>query len=313
MERTENYMICRRLFNSIFMKDRIILLLIYLTAFAVGLFIGDSYVDFSLLGKSAMIVFSAVIVIWLFSFIADNSSVFDPYWSVAPVFFTLFYWISSYGITLPFSGTWYTSVRFILILALVTLWGVRLTFNFLRGWQGMKHEDWRYVNFRKKTGVMYWVVSFLGIQLFPAVMVFMGCLSIWVSLTAGMNSMNLLDILGIVVTGTAIWLETTADKELHEFTRQNPERGKTIQTGLWSVSRHPNYLGEILFWWGLYFFALAANPDHWWVIIGPIAMTLMFVFISIPMIEKKLMQSKTDYQEYRKKVPMLLPFRLFKN
>ena len=294
------------------MKDRLILLLIYITAFSVGLFVGNSYTEFSLIMKSAMIVFATVIVIWLFSFIADNSSVFDPYWSVAPVFFTLYYWISFAGWSLPVSGSWFSTVRFVLILSLVTLWGIRLTYNFLRGWKGLKHEDWRYVNFRMKTGFLYWVVSFIGIQLFPAIMVFAGCLSVWVVLTSGIRPMNLLDVLAILVTGIAIWLETRADKELHQFVQQNQEKGKTIRTGLWSISRHPNYLGEISFWWGLYLFALAANPNYWWVIIGPIAMTLMFVFISIPMIEKRLMERKNDYPEYRKKVPMLLPFRFSK-
>ena len=291
------------------MKDRLILLLIYLTAFAVGLFIGNSYTEFSLIMKSAMIVLATVIVIWLFSFIADNSSVFDPYWSVAPIFFTVYYLISVKGFSLITPGSWFILVRIALILVLVTIWGVRLTWNFFRGWQGLKHEDWRYVNFRNKTGFLYWVVSFLGIQLFPAIMVFMGCLSIWVSLTAGTRPMNLLDIAGILVTGMAIWLETSADKELHQFVQQNQEKGKTIRTGLWSISRHPNYLGEISFWWGLYLFALAANPSYWWVIIGPLTITLMFVFISIPMIEKRLMERKNDYPEYRNKVPMLLPFR----
>jgi len=292
------------------MKDRLIILLIYITAFTVGLFVGNSYTDFSVIMKSAMIVLAAVIVIWLFSFIADNSSVFDPYWSVAPIFFTVYYLISVKGFSLITPGSWFTLVRIALILVLVTIWGVRLTWNFFRGWQGLKHEDWRYVNFRMKTGFLYWVISFLGIQLFPAIMVFMGCLSIWVSLTAGTQPMNLLDIAGILVTGMAIWLETRADKELHQFVQQNKEKGRTIKTGLWSISRHPNYLGEISFWWGLYLFALAANPSYWWVIIGPLAMTLMFVFISIPMIEKRLMERKQDYPEYRKKVPMLLPFRL---
>jgi len=290
------------------MKDRLILLFIYLTAFSAGLFIGASYAGFTLIMKSAMIVFAAVLVLWLFSFIADNSSVFDPYWSVAPIFFVLYFWISSYGFKLSGSGYWFTNVRFVLLLVLVTIWGVRLTYNFLRSWRGLKHEDWRYVDFRKKAGFLYWVVSYLGIHLFPSIMVFMGSLSIWAALTAGVRPMNFLDIPGILFTGIAIWLEARADKELHQYVQQNPEGGKTIKTGLWAISRHPNYLGEITFWWGLYLFALAANPSYWWVIIGPVIITLMFVFISIPMIEKRLTERKNDYADYCRKVPMLLPF-----
>jgi steroid 5-alpha reductase family enzyme len=164
------------------------------------------------------------------------------------------------------------------------------------------------VDFRKKAGFFYWVVSYLGIHLFPSIMVFMGSLSIWVVITAGIRPINFIDIPGILFTGIAIWLEARADKELHQYVQQNPEGGKTIKTGLWAISRHPNYLGEITFWWGLYFFALAANPLYWWVVIGPIIITLMFGFISIPMIEKRLMERKSDYADYCRKVPMLLPF-----
>jgi steroid 5-alpha reductase family enzyme len=294
------------------MKDRLILLLIYIAAFSVGLFVGNSYTGLPLIMKSAMMVFVTVLIIWLFSFIADNSSVFDPYWSVAPSFYTLYIWISYYGFKLAGSDFWFTNARVVLIFTLVTFWGIRLTYNFLRNWRGLKHEDWRYVNFRKKAGFLYWVVSFLGIHLFPAIMVFLGCLSIWVALTAGVRPMNFLDMTGILFTGIAIWLEAKADKELHQYILQTPEGGKTMKTGLWANSRHPNYLGEITFWWGIYLFALAANPSYWWVIIGPVTITLMFVFISIPMIEKRLMERKNDYADYCRKVPMLLPFRPFK-
>jgi steroid 5-alpha reductase family enzyme len=288
-------------------KDRLTLLFIYIASFAVGIFVGNSYFGLGILGRSALIIFATVLVIWLFSFISDNSSVFDPYWSVAPAVFIIYFWYSEFG--LSFHAPWFTLVRFILLFVLVTWWGTRLTFNFLRGWKGMKHEDWRYVNFRKTTGVMYWAVSFLGIQLFPAFMVYTGCLSIWTALTAGVRAMNLFDILGILITGMAIWLETKADRQLHDFAHAHKGEGKTIDTGLWSISRHPNYLGEISFWWGLWFFAFAANPQYWWVIIGPVAMTLMFVFVSIPMIEKRLLERKSDYAGYRKRVPMLLPFK----
>jgi steroid 5-alpha reductase family enzyme len=289
-------------------KDQLILLIIYIVSFSIGLFIGNSYLEFGLIGKSAIIVFSAVIVIWLFSFLLNNSSIFDPYWSVAPVVFLVYYGGNASGMWHLVYGNWFTSVRFVLLLILVFVYGVRLTWNFLRNWRGLKHEDWRYVDFREKTGSLYWVVSFLGIHLFPAIMVFMGTLSILVAVTAGIRPVNLLDMLGITLTGTAILLEAKADKQLHEFVANNKEEGKTMDTGLWSVSRHPNYLGEMSFWWGLFFFALAANPSYWWVLIGPLSITLMFIFISIPLIEKRLLNRKKDYAEYCKRVPMLFPF-----
>jgi steroid 5-alpha reductase family enzyme len=290
-------------------KDHLILTGIYIAAFATGIFIGSSYTELGLFGKSTLAVIATVLVIWLFSFLTDNSSVFDPYWSVAPVVFLLYFRFQASGFSLQASGDWFTNVRFILLFVLVSIYGARLTYNFLRGWKGLKHEDWRYVDFRKNTGNMYWTVSLLGIHLFPAFMVLIGTLSLWVSITKGVRPMNIMDIVGLAATGLAIFLEARADKQLHQFVKSNKEEGKTMDQGLWSVSRHPNYLGEMSFWWGIYFFALAANPGYWWVIIGPLAISVMFVFVSIPMIEKRLMVRKKDYAEYRKKVPMLIPFR----
>jgi steroid 5-alpha reductase family enzyme len=81
-----------------------------------------------------------------------------------------------------------------------------------------------------------------------------------------------------------------------------------LTSGLWAYSRHPNYFGEVLFWWGLYLFAVAAEPAFWWAIFGPLAMTMLFIFISVPMMEKHLMERKPCYAESRAGVPKLFPW-----
>lgn len=292
------------------LKERLVLLGIYVAAFAVGIFIGNSYMDLNVLGKTMMAIFAIVLILWLFSFLSDNSSIFDPYWSVAPPILMLFMIYQANEGTFLNSAYWTTHLRVVLILILVTIYGVRLTYNFLRGWEGMHHEDWRYQDLRQKTGMMYWTVSFLALHLFPATMVFLGSLSIWVAVSQDGQSLGILDIVGMGVAGMAIYLEAKSDKQLHDFVKSNKEPGKTMDQGVWSISRHPNYLGEMSFWWGLYFFALATNPAFWWVIIGPGAITLMFLFASIPMIEKRLMVRKKDYADYKKRVPMILPLKL---
>ncbi len=314
-------------------KGRLILLLVYLIAFSLAFWaaLASSY---GILLKSAIMVALAVIIIFLGSIDFKNSSVFDPYWSVAPPMMIAFYLMvmamqqpidagqitmnaftgdfaggSSPGIRHPSSG-WGYFPRLIILSLLTLAYSVRLTWNFLRGWPGLKHEDWRYVDFRKKTGKAYWVVSFFGIHMFPALMVFGGTLSIWVTVVHGSAAMNFLDILAFLVTGFAIFLEGASDNQMRKFLKEYQGTGKIMDQGLWGISRHPNYLGEISFWWGLWIFALAANPGFWWVIIGPVTITLMFVFVSIPMIEKRMAERRPAYQEYRKKVAMLIPWRL---
>src|SRR5690606_29437298 len=109
----------------------------------------------------------ATVIIFAFSVALSNSSMYDPYWSVAPPAL-LAYWLTQGEL----------SPRLMLAGTLVLLWSLRLTWNFLRGWGGLAHEDWRYPHLRHKTGRAYWLVSFLGIHFFPTVLTFAGSLSL---------------------------------------------------------------------------------------------------------------------------------------
>jgi len=298
-------------------KGRLVLLAVYIIAIGTGYW-GSTFCECGILLKSAVAVAVSVIVIFLGSLSFNNSSVFDPYWSVVPPLMVLFYFagILQVNYVIPDAGYGMREILSvsprIMILFLLTLaYSFRLTWNFLRGWPGLMHEDWRYTDFRTHTGKAYWLVSLSGIHLFPALMVFGGTLSIWVTVVQGVRPMNFIDILAILFTGNAILLEAIADRQLRKFLLQNKESGKTMDKGLWALSRHPNYLGEILFWWGLYLFSLAANPAFWWVIIGPAAITLMFIFASIPMIEKRMLARRKDYREYQEKVSVLVPWKGF--
>ena len=307
-------------------KGRIILLCVYLIAISLGFWFcrvitcNGLIWDENILLKSALAVAFTVAIIFIGSLILNNSSVFDPWWSVAPPLMVAFYLSAILSSDSLIRDTGFgirdvlmSSPRIPIIFLFTLAYSVRLTWNFLHNWPGIKHEDWRYVDFRTNTGKAYWIVSFSGIHVFPTLMVFGGTLSIWVTVVQGYKPMNFADLLAILVTGYAILLEATADKQLRNFLSKNKDAGKTMNQGLWSLSRHPNYLGEILFWWGLYLFALAANPSFWWVIMGPLAITLMFIFASIPMIEKRMLKRRKDYGTYQEKVSMLVPWKFFKS
>jgi steroid 5-alpha reductase family enzyme len=309
-------------------KGRLVLLFVYIMAFGIGSWV-STVSDYPVLLKAAIAVGLAVAIIFVGSVDFNNSSVFDPYWSLAPPLMVVYFW-AWMAAQIPADGSYWSALsgtyvpgsaaghgvlpsgldfaRIAVLFMLTLAYSIRLTWNFLRGWPGLKHEDWRYINFRKASGKAYWIVSFFGIHLFPSLMVFGGTLSIWVVVVNGVMPLNILDIIAALVTLGAILLEALADLQLGKFMKSGTGDGKTCRTGLWAWSRHPNYLGEILFWWGLYLFALAANPAYWWVIAGPLAITLMFLFASIPMIEKRLVERRSDYRDYQAKVPVLIPF-----
>lgn len=237
----------------------------------------------------------ATVVIFGFSRALVNSSFYDAYWSVAPICIAAYWTVTSD----PSPRAWW-------VTTLVTAWGIRLTYNWASHWRGLEHEDWRYVDLRRQTGAAYWAVSFAGIHMFPTVMVLACCGSLYVAVTHPAPA-NLLDGVAAIVTVGAIVIETLADRQLHRFTRSGPAPETFMASGLWRWSRHPNYFGEVSFWWGLWLFGLAADPSRWWTVIGPLALTAMFLFISIPMIEKRMLAKRPLYAAHQKRTSRLVP------
>jgi len=111
-------------------------------------------------------------------------------------------------------------------------------------------------------------------------------------------------IIAACVSLLGIGLEHFADQESRHFRLVHP--GKVNDSGLWKYSRHPNYLGEITMWWGIYLMLLAIDPSKYWFFLGPLANTLLFLFISIPLMEGRQIKNKPDYLAYQAKTSMLL-------
>ena len=248
---------------------------------------------------AALADLAATLVVFAASFALDNSSVYDPYWSVAPM--ALAPWLAAQP-----SAAGAPLARQILVIGLVTFWGLRLTYNWARGFRGLAHEDWRYVDLRRKTGRAYWLVSLTGIHLMPTVMVYLGCLALSPALTSP-RPLGPLDALAAAVTLAAVLIELTADEQLLAF-REERREGEILARGLWAFSRHPNYFGEVSFWWGLLLFALAADPGAWWSGAGAAAITALFLFVSIPMLDKRSVARRPEYAEHMKRVSALVPW-----
>jgi steroid 5-alpha reductase family enzyme len=137
--------------------------------------------------------------------------------------------------------------------------------------------------------------------------VFMFIISMTV-LTYGDNIQNiLLVVLGIVVFAIGYFFEVVGDKQLKEF-KSNPEnKGKLMDKGLWQYTRHPNYFGEAVIWWGIYFAGLGFGAPIW-AIISPITINVLVRYVSgVPLLEEKY-KDREDFKEYKKKTPVFVPF-----
>ncbi|HSW58055.1 MAG TPA: DUF1295 domain-containing protein [Dehalococcoidales bacterium] len=271
----------------------------YLTALAAAVVVIVS-AEFHPVIDTLLADIAATLVIFVFGRIFRNASFYDAYWSLAPIVIGL-YWML--GINYADNLAWSQ----ILIMTLVIIWGLRLTLNWASGWQGLRHEDWRYVYYRRKSGRLFWLVELVGIELVPTIVVFLGCLSLFPILTAENTSLSLLSAVGILVIVGAIALETIADLQLQRFVEKTADPGQIMQQGLWRYSRHPNYLGEIMFWWGLWLCVPGTDAWRWVALSGPLAVTVLFIFVSIPLMEKHNKARRTGYGEYTKQVPVLIP------
>jgi steroid 5-alpha reductase family enzyme len=241
----------------------------------------------------------ATIVIFGWSMTYDNSSFYDAYWSVIPPLIVL-YWM-----LLPESVA--VDARAWMIFGVLLVWGARLTWNWARGWTGMDHEDWRYADFRVMFPRTYWLVSFGGVHFFPTTIVFVGLVAAWPALVTSDAALSWIDGLALVVGVGGIAFEWIADAQLHAFSKIR-KPGETLRTGLWRYSRHPNYLGEMMIWWSLWLFGLAADTA-WatYAIAAPIAMTAMFLGFSIPALEKRSLERRANYQDVIDTTSMLIP------
>jgi len=274
-------------------------LLTVLTAYVIAVILGFISLKFSYnLSSMLQILIADIIatfVIYSFSVYFKNSSFYDPYWSVIPPFIA-FFWLakSNYVINTPS----------ILLMTAVLFWSLRLTYNWMKTWDGLHHEDWRYIDMRNNLGNSFEIIGNLGgIHFFPTFIVFFCCMPMAQNFS---QSYNWTIFLGYGLCIIGVILEIISDKQLHAFRKIYPSGTGIIETGLWNYSRHPNYYGEIMFWWGIFVFGYSFTGLNY-LLLAPIAMTAMFWYASIPWIEIKILRTRPQYEDYQKRVHILFP------
>lgn len=235
----------------------------------------------------------ATVIVWGFGLLFRNVSVYDPYWSVAPpVMFTAWAF---------YKGCW--SLPVILLLIAVWYWGVRLTGNWYFTFKGLAHEDWRYSKYRTTMSpALFHLTNFGGLNMMPTLLVF-ACMLPGFGLFDPWAGANLVTWLGFAVCLSSATIQLVADTQMHRFRAANP--GKICEASLWKHGRHPNYFGEVQMWWGVWIMYASLNGVDW-LILAPLAMTALFLFISIPLMEHRQLQNKPGYAEYRKKTRILI-------
>ncbi|MDX9772410.1 MAG: DUF1295 domain-containing protein [Bacteroidales bacterium] len=247
---------------------------------------------------ASMLIWALVTLLWIWSIIIKNVSIVDLFWGIGFVVVNAFYVFSSDEL----------NPRKILILALVSVWGLRLAIYLAIRNIG-KGEDFRYQEFRRNYGAeRYWWFSYFQTFLLQGLLIMIVSLPLLgISKSTHSGNLNLLDYIAIVIWLIGFVFEAGGDYQLAHFKRDPGNKGKVLNRGLWRYTRHPNYFGDTAVWWAYALFSIAAGS--FWQIIGSVVMTLLIIKVSgVALIEKSLNKSKPQYEEYIKKTSSFFPW-----
>lgn len=252
----------------------------------------------SLFFHASLVILTFFTLLWILSVILKNVSIVDLFWGVGFVVVNAFYVCMSGDLT----------ARKILMLVLVTIWGLRLSIYL--AWRNIgKGEDFRYQEFRRKYGAKrYWWISFFQTFLLQAILLMLISLPL-LGVVAGnqSGSLHVLDYLGILIWLIGFTFEAGGDYQLSRFKSNPQNKGKVLCSGFWRYTRHPNYFGDSAVWWAYGVFSIAAGS--YWQIIGSVIMTLLIVKVSgVALLEKTLNNTKPKYYEYVKNTNSFFPW-----
>ena len=231
---------------------------------------------------------------WVVSVIRRDVSIVDSIWSLMLLVAAIAY--SS-------AVEPYTS-RSSLILTLVLLWALRLTIHITwRKWG--EAEDRRYQDIRKKYEPNFTLKSLGIIFGFQATLAWIISMPLWAALTVPI-ALNVIDLLAVALWTVGMVFETVGDWQLARF-KSDPANGeKVMDRGLWRNTRHPNYFGECIIWWGFYVFALPVGA--WWTIVAPILLTYMLLkFSGVTLLEEHIVQRRPAYRDYITRTNAFIP------
>ncbi|MCB8998938.1 MAG: DUF1295 domain-containing protein [Bacteroidales bacterium] len=245
---------------------------------------------------SGITIFSYMVMLYLIAQRIHNNSIVDIAWGFGFVITTLVLIFTSEII----------NASMLILSFMILLWGSRLSFYiFIRN--AGKPEDFRYANWRKDWGKRQPLIAFFKVFMLQGVIMWIIALPIY-AVFAGSDSLPATGgLIGIIIFLSGFAFEVIADSQMKKF-RENPvNKGKLISSGLWNISRHPNYFGEAALWWGIGIYAFFVS-GNWFVFISPLIMSLLLRYVSgVPLLEEKY-KNRPDFIAYAEKTSVFVPY-----
>jgi len=244
---------------------------------------------------SGELIIAMMTALWVLSLILKNSSIVDIFWGIGFVIINLAAYYSSQQ-----------TIQQTLLTIIVTLWGLRLSIHIYLRNHG-KPEDFRYAQWRREQGSRWWWISFFKVFLLQGVLMWIIAAPLLAVQTFdSVPSFASLQVIGIIIWGIGFFFEAVSDYQLARFKSDTRHQGKLLTSGLWRFSRHPNYFGDTIQWWG--FYILAATSGYWWTIFSPVIMTLLLLRVSGVTLLEKTMKTRPGYEEYIRTTNAFIPW-----
>lgn len=230
---------------------------------------------------------------WVISLLKKDVSIVDSLWSLFFIIATL----SSFNYQMV------NSDRAVLVLLLVIIWGLRLSIYItLRHWG--HEEDQRYQTIRNNNQPGFSLKSLYLIFAFQALLAWVIAMPLFYTMSS-VTPLNYLDGLALLLWFVGMFFESVSDFQLYQFKKNPKNKGKILTQGLWKYTRHPNYFGECLVWWGFFVFAL--SDDAYLTIISPLLMTFLLLKFSGVSLLEKTMKTRPGYENYMQHTNAFIP------
>jgi steroid 5-alpha reductase family enzyme len=189
-----------------------------------------------------------------------------------------------------------------LLITFSLIWGIRLSLHIHSRNKGKK-EDFRYNQWRNEWGKSFYIRTFLQVFMLQGFLMTIIAIPLYID---SRSSFNIYSLIGVSIYLFGLMFESISDYQLTKFIQDPTNKGKIMDRGLWKYSRHPNYFGEIVVWWGIFIFGFI-NGLSVYAIISPILISYLIIFVSgIPMLEKKY-EGNVEFEKYKAKTSILIP------
>jgi steroid 5-alpha reductase family enzyme len=233
---------------------------------------------------------------WIISIVIKNASIVDIVWGAG-------FAVTSWVLAATVDGN---SGRQLLLAVMVGLWGMRLALYLAK--RNIGHgEDWRYKAMRKKKGKNFGVISLVTVFGLQGVLMWTVSLPVILGNADDSPGVGPIAVMGIMLWLVGLTFEAVGDYQLAKFKKDPSNATKVMDKGLWSLTRHPNYFGDALLWWGIGIVGSETGSGIFGLV-GPLVMTFFLLKVSgVPMLERSLSRRREGYADYVAKTSGFIP------